>query len=232
MMQLLLDFMPITPPPTLDNFVTGKNAALLSHLKQLKMLGSALDSDNAAQPSSARCVYLWGEPGCGRSHLLQAFEGQQFSNKTTSKELIWQAHQHIYAVDNVDKLSPKRQLSLFTLINEIRSHPHAILIMAGACAPLHLKVREDLRSRLGWGLVYQVHTLTDEEKQDALMQLAQERGLQLANDVLPWLMRHWRRDMTSLTALMEALDRYTLIRKKSSITLPLLKDWLNESRPI
>ena len=60
MRQLVLE---IAPPraPTLDNFVAGDNAELLAHLRA--MAGGA---------SAESMVYLWGDAGCGRSHLLQA----------------------------------------------------------------------------------------------------------------------------------------------------------------
>jgi DnaA family protein len=82
-----------------------------------------------------------------------------------------------------------------------------------------------LRTRLGWGLIYQVHELTDDEKIAALSQRALARGLTLSSGVLPYLITHFRRDMRSLSATLDALDRYSLETKRA-ITLPLLRDLL------
>src|SRR5690606_41117503 len=88
-----------------------------------------------------------------------------------------------------------------------------------------LAVREDLRTRLGWGLIYQVHGLADDEKLAALERSAQVRGLELSPGLLPWLITHCRRDMPSLSALLDALDRYSLETRRPA-TLPLLKELL------
>ena len=88
-----------------------------------------------------------------------------------------------------------------------------------------MPIREDLRTRLGWGLVYQVHGLSDEEKIDALSKSALARGLSLSPGVLPYLLTHFRRDMQSLSAMLDALDRYSLETQRP-ITMPLLRELL------
>jgi DnaA family protein len=86
-------------------------------------------------------------------------------------------------------------------------------------------LREDLRTRLGWGLIYELHGLSDEEKLDALSKSAESRGLSLSPGVLPYLLTHFRRDMPSLSAMLDALDRYSLETQRP-ITLPLLRELL------
>ena len=90
---------------------------------------------------------------------------------------------------------------------------------------IHLQIREDLKTRLVWGLVFQMHALSDSEKLQALQQAATERGLQISSEVAPWLLKHFHRDMPSLMSLLEALDNYSLETKRA-ITLPLLKEML------
>ena len=133
--------------------------------------------------------------------------------------------QQIYLLDDCDKLSGDAQISAFALFNQVREN-NGVMITAGAVAPAVLGVREDLRTRLGWGLIYQVHELTDDEKIAALSQRALARGLTLSSGVLPYLITHFRRDMRSLSATLDALDRYSLETKKRAITLPLLRDLL------
>jgi DnaA family protein len=99
------------------------------------------------------------------------------------------------------------------------------IFMAGNEAPANLTLREDLRTRLGWGLVYQTQLLDDDEKIQALEQAAKARGLVLSPDVLPWLLNRFYRDMPNLMALMDALDAYSLETKRA-VTLPLVRELL------
>ena len=94
-------------------------------------------------------------------------------------------------------------------------------------------MREDLRTRLGWGLIYQVHGLSDEEKLDALAYAAQARGITLPTGVLPYLITHCQRDLNSLLSILDALDSYSLEIQRP-ITLPLLRSLLqrnSETKP-
>jgi DnaA family protein len=130
----------------------------------------------------------------------------------------------IYLIDDCDQLDETRQQALFHLINQVRDNG-SILVASAKQAPLQLALREDLRTRLGWGLVYQLHGLSDEEKIDALSKSAEARGLSLSAGVLPYLLTHFRRDMQSLSTMLDALDRYSLETQRP-ITLPLLRELL------
>jgi DnaA family protein len=88
-----------------------------------------------------------------------------------------------------------------------------------------MNVRPDLATRLGWGLVYQVQGLNDMEKAQALQEHARARGFILPQEVLDYLLRHWRRDLPSLMAVLEALDRITLEQQRP-VTVPLLRQLL------
>ena len=101
-----------------------------------------------------------------------------------------------------------------------------LLLVCGTQSPLHLMLRDDLRTRLGWGLVYQVHGLSDEEKAQALAQHAHSRGFALPPDVTQYLLRHGRRDLPSLMTVLEALDAHSL-RMHRAPTVPMLKEILN-----
>jgi DnaA family protein len=102
------------------------------------------------------------------------------------------------------------------------------LLVAATVPPLQLKLREDLRTRLGSGLIYRLQPLTDAEKIGAISAQAIARGLRLPPDALNYLFARAPRDMRSLTAFMTALDRYSLEHKRP-ITLPLLREVLHES---
>ena len=130
----------------------------------------------------------------------------------------------LYLIDDCERLSAQAQIDAFNLFNSIREQG-GVLVSTGDSAPAQLKVREDLRTRLGWGLIYRIHGLSDEEKMDALSQAAAARGMILSPGLLPYLITHFRRDMRSLSAMLEALDRYSLETKRP-ITLPLLRSLL------
>jgi DnaA family protein len=113
---------------------------------------------------------------------------------------------------------------MFTLFNALQER-HGRMIAATRAPLATLPLREDLRTRLGWGLVYEVFALADEDKSVALAAYAKERGFTLSGDVIDHLLRHGRRDMRSLLATLAALDRRSLAAKRP-ITVPMLKEWL------
>jgi DnaA family protein len=131
----------------------------------------------------------------------------------------------VITVDDVDRLDERLVASLFRILNEIQGSKAIHIFMAGNAAPGALKLREDLRTRLGWGLIFQTHLLGDDEKIQALQQAAQARGLVLSPDVLPWLLNRFYRDMPNLMALIDALDAYSLETKRA-VTLPLVRELL------
>ena len=94
-----------------------------------------------------------------------------------------------------------------------------------------MALREDLRTRLGSGLIYRLQPLPDAEKAAALAVQARERALKLSPESIDYLMRHAPRDMRTLSAFVGALDRYTLEHKRA-VTLPLLRELLNETLPL
>jgi DnaA family protein len=216
MSQLLLDIAPDWQP-ALDNFVAGRNLELLSALRHA-LAGS----------SSERSFYLWGEAGSGKSHLLQACV---HAARDMQQSAIY-AHGSIpksaavVAVDDVEQLDDMAQIGLFDLYNQMRDSG-GMLLVSGKESPLHLKLRDDLRTRLGWGLVYQVHGLSDDEKALALSQHAQAKGFVLSQEVTQYLLRHGRRDLPSLLAALDALDEHSL-RLHRAPTVPLLKEVLHQ----
>ena len=215
MRQLLLQLAP-PPAPTLDNFVPGRNGAALQALR-----------DIAQGQGAERFVYLWGEPGSGRSHLLQ---GLVLATSGGAAVYACGAAEgnadgdRVLAVDNVQNLSAGDQVRLFDHYNRARA-AHGALVASGDAAPAQLALREDLRSRLAWGLAFQLHPLSDEEKAAALRGHARARSLALGEDVIAYLLRHAQRDMASLIGILDALDRYSLEHKRP-VTLPLVRDAL------
>ncbi|HTK00169.1 MAG TPA: DnaA regulatory inactivator Hda [Bordetella sp.] len=222
--QLLLDVLP-EPAPSLGNYIAGPN-------------GQALDA--ARQLSPGRALYLWGAAGCGRSHLLRAIAGSPGGRYIAAQEapavLAELARANptdpmppIVAVDDLHRMDDAGQAALFALYNRWRESgatQHAFaLAVAGDRAPLAMPLREDLRTRLGWDLVFRLDPLSDADKLAALAAQAAERGLQLAPEVINWMLTHYERDMRRLAALLDALDRYSLATRRP-LTIPLLRAML------
>ncbi|MDO5103120.1 MAG: DnaA/Hda family protein [Lautropia sp.] len=203
--QLTLDFGP-PPPPSLDNFAAGNNLECLTALRNLA------DSLMKGEQPEQRVIYVWGPAGSGKSHLAQALENLRCPR--------------LMVVDDVNRYSKERQRTLFHRFNELVDKPDHALVVFGDQPPAHLKkMLPELVSRLSWGMVFGLSPLDDEALADALAQTAKERGLIFGTDLSTYLLRHTRRDMASLKAILDGLDRLTLERKRP-LTLPLLRSYL------
>jgi DnaA family protein len=131
----------------------------------------------------------------------------------------------VIVVDDVDRLDDRLVGALFRILNAVQASKNIHIFMAGNAAPANLALREDLRTRLGWGLIFQTQLLEDDEKILALEQAAKDRGLVLSPEVVPWLLNRFYRDMPNLMALIDALDAYSLETKRA-VTLPLVRELL------
>ena len=230
-------------PPVLEfsSFVPAGNEALLQHLRQPGRLPAP--------------VYLWGPRGSGKTHLLQAWLAQcrQRSGcagvfeaaaarvraadaavatpadpepehpaqpEPMAVDPAWQA----LVVDDVHRLDAAAQQRLFGCFVEAQGQGVAWLA-AGELPPVDLPLREDLRSRLGWGAVYEVQPLADTHVRAVLSREAARRGFPLADEVADYLLHRFTRDLPSLMRLLDALDGYALARKRA-VTVPLLREML------
>jgi len=222
MRQLLLD-LPADKPQTLETFVPGANVELMQLLQRV--------AEDRVRGLDERFVYLWGEAGAGKTHLLHALAAAApallLDAAAPAAYFRHDAARRLYLIDDCDRLSPEAQIAAFALFNQVREQG-GVLVAAGRVAPAALALREDLRTRLGWGLVYQVRGLSDDDKIAALTQAAAARGLSLSTGVLPYLITHFARDMRSLSALLDALDDYSLETQRP-ITLPLLRELLQRN---
>jgi len=219
--QLVLDLAP-APLPAFDTFVAERHREVIAAL---------------TDPGSERFIYLWGEPGSGKTHLLQAWIAHAEALGRASIYLDV-AHEPLpdfareasfIAVDHIDELDVDDQITLFSIYNSLKDAGTGYLLMAGRNPPLGLALRADLRTRLGWGLVFEVKALSDDEKLAALHAHAATRQLAVADDVFRYLLTHWRRDLNSLITMLDMLDRYSLALRRP-ITVPLVKNLLQTTR--
>lgn len=220
--QLALD-LALCPPVGFADFVAGGNGELLFQLGEL-----------ARGRLPERSLYLWGEAGRGKSHLLAATAAAATSHGLSCRLLDARHEQlgeadhllDLVLVDEVQALGAEQQVALFAVYNSLRDGGGSVLA-AGDLPPAQLALREDLKNRLGWGLIYEVQALSDGEKTQALQQQALHRGFHLPDEVCHYLLTWHSRDLPSLLAVLTQLDRASLAAQRR-VTLPLLKTVLND----
>lgn len=221
MKQLAFDFA-VLPAATLDNFISGRNAELLHNLRRL-----------AAARDGERLIYAWGATGSDRTHLLKGVVAAAQSAASRSVYVPCANDTRLpedllcydcVAIDDVEHLDDVAQIAMFNLCNAMREQGGALLV-SGNVPPARLLLRQDLITRLAWGLVYEVYPLTDDEKAQALRRRAAERGFLLADEVCAYLMTRVPREMSVLLGILDALDRYSL-QAKRPVTVALARELL------
>ncbi|HYA66027.1 MAG TPA: DnaA regulatory inactivator Hda [Burkholderiaceae bacterium] len=217
--QFTLDLLQ-PPAPTLENFVPGANAALLAALRDL------------LSGRGPQFVHIWGPTGSGRTHLLAAVAGQarQCARSAVPGVPRFAPEQTLYVVDDVHQLDSTAQAALFALQNQIREHPTTHLVTAADLPPAQLNLREDVRTRLAWGLVFALQPIAESDQATALLAYAQARGARVDEDLVPYMLTRLPRDMRTLVAVLDALDAFALARRRA-LTVPLLRDWLQQGAP-
>jgi DnaA family protein len=208
------------PARTFGNFLAGANGAAVAHL---------LGLDLGAPPA-----YLWGPAGSGKTHLLQAVvqrareHGAHVAWFSASEPTPWDAgdDRDWLVFDDCDRFDEARQQAAFSLFVDAITRG-AVIVAAGRVPPVDLAVREDLRTRLGWGHVFALEPLSEREVRSALRHEADRRGTFLSDEVMDYLLTRFTRDLKHLMAQLDRLDEFSLSTKRA-ITVPLLKQMLAE----
>lgn len=227
MKQIVLD-MGLASGPTLQNFFPGPNEDVCQHLRL--WVGNELRSPVP--------TYLWGEPGSGKTHLLravsQALQAQGTAvgwlDATVAEPASFEADWQVVLFDDVQAYSAVQQHMAFNwFVNATAPSDgrQRWVLAAGDRPPSDLPLREDLRTRLGWGHVYQLQLLDEPQRRAVLRQHAEARGVFLKDEVMDFILTRFSRDMGSLVQLLDALDVYAL-QTQRPITIPLIKSMLEE----
>lgn len=225
MRQIALDI-GLAPEPTLDNFVSVGNEAVLNHLR-------LWTQDGARAPVP---TYLWGSEGSGKTHLLRAV---YVALREHGVAVGWMdAHMRhppefdedwrVVILDDVHLFDAEQQHMAFKwFVNALTPSTGDArwVLAAGLQAPMGLLLRDDLRTRLGWGHVYGLHVPDDDARRAVLRQAADARGLFLSDEVMSFMLNRFSRDLSSLMQLLDNLDQYAL-QTRRAITIPLLKSML------
>jgi DnaA family protein len=225
MKQLALDI-GLTTGPTLEGYFAGPNEAALRHL-QLWTGGHA-----GAVLHSPVPTYLWGESGSGKTHLLEAVRS---ALRAQGARVGWidagvqdpppfDEGWSAVVLDEVEHYSAVQQHAAFNWFVNAQSLQRGV-VAAGSLPPADLPLREDLRTRLGWGHVFHLHLLTEAERRAVLRQAADARGVMLSDDVLNYMLHRFSRDLGSLMELLTQLDGFAL-RTQRAITIPLIRAML------
>ncbi len=213
---------------TFQNYFAGKNTLLVEELKK------------SAAGSGERVIYFFGNSGQGHTHLLQACchaaNQQALSSVYIPLENLMDFSPDIFeglesldliCIDDVHMISGKSawEEAFFHVYNRIHD-AGGRLIMTANVAPKSLGlVLPDVVSRLSWGMVFQLQSLTDDEKLRILIQRAERRGMMLSDEVGKFILRHCPRRMSTLFSALDALDKVSLAAQRK-LTIPFVKSVL------
>ncbi len=223
MKQIALDI-GLATGPTLASFCAGPNEAALRHLQVW-----------AGSPTRSPVpTYLWGGSGSGKTHLLKAVRealreqgaSAGWLDPSVAEPPEFNDGWAVVLLDDVHLYTAVQQHAAFNWFVNAQTHQRAVLA-AGDLPPAGLKLREDLRTRLGWGHVFQLQALTEPERRAVLRQAADARGVFLGDEVMDFMLTRFSRDLGSLMQLLEQLDGYAL-QTKRAITIPLIKSMLED----
>lgn len=229
MKQLVLD-MGLTNGPSLANYCAGPNEAALSHLQLWLGQPGTVCTLRSPVPT-----YLWGPSGCGKTHLLKALRS---SLQAQGLRVGW-LDAHVVAsvefderwtavlMDDVHTFDTAQQQTAFNWFVNAQTLQIAVLA-SGTLPPADLKLRDDLRTRLGWGPVFALQALSDSERCAVLRANAQARGIVLSDEVMDFMLTRFSRDLGSLMELLDLMDGYAM-QTQRAITIPLIKSMMDNS---
>ena len=228
MKQIALDI-GLATGPTLESFFPGPNEAVQQHL------GLWVGENTSAATRSPVPTYLWGMGGSGKTHLLkgvrEALREQGaivgwMDASTLEPEPFNEAWAAVL-LDDVHLYSAVQQHAAFNWFVNAQTHQRWVL-GAGDAPPASLKVREDLRTRLGWGHVFGLKVLSEPERRSVLRQAADARGVFLGDEVMDFMLTRFSRDLGSLMELLDLMDGYAL-QTKRAITIPLIRSMMDNA---
>ena len=214
-------------PDRFDEFVAGPNENALAAVRQL------LDETGGS-------LFLSGPEGSGKSHLLNALCHAARENGLAAfyialKRLPEEAAASLeglqvldlVCVDDLDAVAgnPVWENALFACFNEVRAaHGRLLVSSSQSLASLELCL-PDLTSRLAWGVRQNLRLPDDEGKLQILQQRARTLRIDLPEDVQNYLLKHSKRDMSSLLLALERLKDAAFVSKRK-ITVPLAREIL------
>lgn len=216
----------IGPEPvfTFENFLPGANEAVLAELRSLR--------PGASFAATVPPIFVWGQSGSGKTHVLKALAeswqgaGLQVGWYDADTPLPWDlpSQPSLLLLDDCERFDAGQQHAAFALFVEAASDGLTI-VASGSAPPVDLPVREDLRTRLGWGITFELQPLSEQDMRSALRLEAGRRGILVADDVIDYLLTRFARDLKHLMQLLTRLDEFAMSTKRA-VTVPLLRQML------
>lgn len=183
-----------------------------------------------------KLVYLWGGAGVGKSHLLHAVCNEQAEQviylplaelKDSMEAGILRGLESyaLICLDDIDAVLTDEDwcFEVFALLNRVRDVGTSRLLVTASTSPAQLQsAYPDVQSRLSWGLVLQLHRLTDGQKVQALQQRAHAMGLELRSDTAQFMVQRLGRNLEDLMQRLERLDKASIAAQRK-LTIPFVK---------
>ena len=227
MKQMALDI-GLNASPSLQSFFPGPNKEAFEHVR----LWVSHD------PRSPVPTYLWGESGSGKTHLLRAValwlqqNGQAVGwlDSQVAEPGAFEPTWEVVIMDDVDRYTAIQQHAAFNWFVHAMAPDQGRqrwVLAAGSMPPSHLPLREDLRTRLGWGHVFQLKTMDESQRRAVLRHQAESRGIYIKDEVMDYILTRFSRDLGSLMGLLDQLDQFAL-REQRAITIPMIKSMLSD----
>lgn len=228
MKQIALDI-GLNTGPTLQNFYPGPNRPVWDHLRLW------LGRSGAPAARSPVPTYLWGAPGSGKTHLLKAVREALreqgavvgWLDAQTQEPPSFSESWTTVLMDDVHLFTAVQQHAAFNWFVHAQTLQRAVM-GTGDQPPAGLRLRDDLRTRLGWGHVFSLTVLSESERRAVLRQAADARGVFLGDEVMDFMLTRFSRDLPSLMELLDLIDAYAL-RTKRAVTVPMIRAMMEES---
>lgn len=198
--------------------------------------GPNIEAFTLVQESHDTLVYLWGGAGVGKSHLLHAMCNEQVDDviylplaelKDSMQAGILRGLESyaLVCLDDIDAVLTDETwcFEVFALLNRVRDAGTTRLLVTASTSPAQLQsAYPDVQSRLSWGVVLQLHRLSDGQKVTALQQRAHAMGLELRTDTAQFMVQRLGRDLDDLMRSLERLDKASIAAQRK-LTIPFVK---------
>lgn len=208
-------------PPSFANFLVGCNEELVTHLYE-----------RSQQYQLSGVTSIWSGQSVGKTHLLKSFvyEINALKNRAIglgANEAFPESpfvSATVVAIDDADRLNEAQQAWAFNAFNHVVA-AGGIFLTTGSSAPLHWPIRDDLRTRLASGLIFELHAAPQDELPNLIAAYAQQRGITLSEEVLAYVLTRTQRNIAALCQTISGIDRLSLSLKRP-ITVALVRAFL------
>lgn len=169
-----------------------------------------------------------GPAGCGKSHLAQVFATRASATALGPAEFAADkvAPNAAYVIE--DAGTDERRL--FHFLNAVRENSAHVLLTAREAPARWGTALPDLASRLAALPVVRIAAPDDAMREAVLVKLFADRQLDVAPDVIAYLLSRMDRSFDAMRRLVARADAESLTHGRA-VTVPLVKDLLADGAP-